>query len=345
MGPARAHWRLTMRTVAAPRCPVCGSEGVRAFDGLVDRLFGAPGEWSMKRCRGCGSLWLDPAPTPEALSVAYANYYTHRAVSEGAAPWWSRPSVRNLAAAHLGYPDGRRGRWSRAAALIAPHRVELALFSRLYLPRVPGGRLLDAGCGSGEQLAMMRSAGWRVQGLDIDPAAVRAARARGFEVFEGDLRAAPFSDHAFDAITMVHVLEHLQRPQEHIAAARRLLAPGGRLVIVTPNAASLGARRFGRAWRGLEPPRHIQVFTLSGLRRLLEQSGFAVERLRTSARAAASLWAVSAALRAAESGAVRIDQNTVRAGFAHRLLELVAHAACQAGASVGEELVAVAVHQ
>jgi SAM-dependent methyltransferase len=322
---------------------VCRSEGTRAFEGLVDRLFGAPGEWSMKRCRGCGSLWLDPAPTAETLSAAYTNYYTHRVAANSAVPWWSRPSIRDLAAARLGYPEGRMARWRAAAAWLAPHRVELALFSRLYLPHVPAGRLLDAGCGSGEQLAMMRSAGWRVQGLDVDPAAVRVARSRGFEVFEGDLCAAPFSDHAFDAITMVHVLEHLPRPQEHIAAARRLLAPGGRLVIVTPNAASLGARRFGRAWRGLEPPRHIQVFTPSGLRRLLERSGFVLERLRTSARAAASLWAVSAALRAAEIGARRLDQESVRAGFAHRFLEFVAHAACQAGAPIGEELIAVAV--
>jgi SAM-dependent methyltransferase len=332
-----------MRTVAAPYCPVCNLEGERAFEGLADRLFGAPGEWSMKRCRRCGSLWLDPAPAPETLSQAYANYYTHHSATEVAAPWWTRPSIRRLADAYLGDSDGRVSAWCSAAAALVPHRVELALFSRLYLPQVPAGRLLDVGCGAGEQLAMMHGAGWRVRGLDVDPAAVRAARSRGFDVFEGDLPAAPFSDHAFDAITMVHVVEHLVRPHEHIAAARRLLAPGGRLVIVTPNAGSLGARWFGRAWRGLEPPRHIQVFTPSGLRRLLEQAGFALERLRTSARAAASLWAVSAALRAAERGARRIDQDAVRAGFAHRLLEFAAHAACRAGAPIGEELVAVAV--
>jgi SAM-dependent methyltransferase len=336
---------MTMRTVAAPDCPACGSPGESAFDGLADRLYGAPGRWSMQRCRRCGSLWLDPAPDPETLSEAYASYYTHRPAPEGAAPWWARPALRDLAAARLGDRGGRLSRWRAAAAALAPHRVELALFSRLYLPQVAGGRLLDAGCGAGEQLAMMRSAGWRVQGLDVDPAAVRAARSRGFEVFEGDLRAAPFADRAFDAITMIHVVEHLVRPHEHVAAARRLLAPGGRLVIVTPNAASLGARRFGRAWRGLEPPRHLQVFTPAGLRRLLEPCGFALETLRASARAAASLWAQSAALRAAERDAGSVDQDAVRAGLAYRLLEFAAHAACRAGVPIGEELVAVALRR
>jgi SAM-dependent methyltransferase len=190
---------------------------------------------------------------------------------------------------------------------------------------------------------MMRSAGWDAQGLDVDAAAVRAARSRGFDVFEGDLLASPFAEGAFDAVTMIHVIEHLIRPQDHLAAAHRLLAPGGRLVIVTPNAASLGARWFGRAWRGLEPPRHIQVFTPAGLRSLLQHTGFEVEQLRTSARAAASLWSISAALRAAGREARRVDQDSVRPSFIYRLVELAAHVACRDGSLIGDEIVAVAV--
>jgi SAM-dependent methyltransferase len=334
---------MTMRTHSVPRCPVCGSGGDTAFQGLIDLLFGAPGQWSMRRCRGCGSLWLDPAPALESLGEAYADYYTHRPVKEGEQPWWDRPSVKRLAAGRLGYPAVSMSGWRSAVDFLLPHRVELALFSRLYLPFVADGRLLDVGCGAGEQLAMMRSAGWQARGLDVDAAAVRAARSRGFDVFEGDLLAAPFAESAFDAITMIHVVEHLIRPQDHFAAARRLLAPGGRLVIVTPNAASLGARWFGSAWRGLEPPRHIQVFTPAGLRSLLQHAGFEVERLRTSARSAASLWSISAALRAAAGGVRHVDQEAVRPSFLHRLLELAAHVACRGGSLSGDEIVAVAV--
>jgi SAM-dependent methyltransferase len=97
----------------------------------------------------------------------------------------------------------------------------------------------------------------------------------------------------YDAVVMAHVIEHVPDPTALVAEAHRVLQPGGRLVSVTPNARSAGHRAFGRAWRGLEPPRHLHVFTPESLRTVAVRGGFPEPGLRSSARIAAYLSAQS----------------------------------------------------
>ena len=119
--------------------------------------------------------------------------------------------------------------------------------------------------------------------------------------------------------------------------------PGGRLVIETPNASSWLHGRFEANWRGLEPPRHIQVFTRAALGRLARDCGFEVEDLSTTAKAASFFFGASNALaRARQQGTASED----RFGLLTQLLG-DAIAACEAGllmanADLGEELVLVA---
>ena len=89
---------------------------------------------------------------------------------------------------------------------------------------------------------------------------------------------------------MSHVVEHLPDPAESLRACRRLLAPGGWLVVATPNARSLGSRTLGRDWRGWEPPRHIHVFDPATLSQVVEAAGLRVRSLRTLSAAAYYVW-------------------------------------------------------
>ena len=70
---------------------------------------------------------------------------------------------------------------------------------------------------------------------------------------------------SFDAVIMSHVIEHVPQPRELLAECARLLKLGGRLVMLTPNAESFGLDYYGRCWRGLEPPRHLQIFSQPAL--------------------------------------------------------------------------------
>jgi 2-polyprenyl-3-methyl-5-hydroxy-6-metoxy-1,4-benzoquinol methylase len=249
-----------IRSRPCPNCYLCGERGELLYEDLSDRLFGAPGGWNFRRCRdlACGLLWLDPMPAEEDIGKAYAKYYTHINVPEhdGRLMWILR-LVHDLLL---------------SATLISGERKRLAF---MYLDGMSPGRVLDVGCGDGSRLARLRSLGWDVRGQEMDPeAASRASQSYGVQVHLGPLDEAGFDEGEFDAVAMNHVIEHVHDPVRLLAGCARLLRKGGTLIAVTPNAESCGHKRFGSAWRGLEPPRHIHLFSQRGLRQLAGRAGF-----------------------------------------------------------------------
>ena len=113
-------------------------------------------------------------------------------------------------------------------------------FKAMYLRVRFGARLLEIGCGSGRQLEFLRQLGWRVEGLDLDPVAVKVASARGLTVHTGSLKEQNFPDQYFDAVVSSHVIEHVHDPIGLLRECGRVLRPGGKLVVITPNTASWG---------------------------------------------------------------------------------------------------------
>lgn len=159
------------------------------------------------------------------------------------------------------------------------------------------GHLLDVGCGDGSFLISMKQLGWNVAGVELDRKAVSIAREKGLEIFHGSLGEAKFSNKHFDAITMNHVIEHVSDPVELLKECRRVLKPGGKLVVTTPNIKSLGHLVFNEDWRGLEVPRHITLFSPKALRTCVERAGIDVESLRTASWSAQWMWAASSLIR------------------------------------------------
>jgi SAM-dependent methyltransferase len=100
------------------------------------------------------------------------------------------------------------------------------------------------------------------------------ATKNGLDVALGSLEQQCYPSEHFDAVTLSHVIEHVPDPVGTLVECARLLKKGGKLVIATPNNASLGHRLFGRNWRGLEPPRHLHIFSPQSLRRTLGMAGF-----------------------------------------------------------------------
>ena len=337
-----------MRKLAQPHCPVCQSSGGEAYALLRDRLFGAPDSWRMVRCANgaCGMYWLDPAPAPEDLPVAYRGYYTHSQPDEGLRGEGFRFNVRNaFLTRRLGYP-GRESLGTRLASLLVPltsERTQSWLYTYFYLPWVKDGRLLEIGCGSGWQLARMKQAGWITKGLDFDPEAARAARERGLDVEVGDVRDLGLAANSFDAIVMAHVLEHVFDPVGLLTECARLLKPGGRLVSITPNGRSLGHRYFKESWRGLEPPRHIAIFTIAGIGLACARAGLLVERIDVTARDAANLLHVSQGIRRAR-GETQVRRPTFghRPPWKARVAAWIERTAIGAGFPIGEEMVLTA---
>lgn len=92
---------------------------------------------------------------------------------------------------------------------------------------------------------------------------------------------------------MTHLIEHVHDPVGLLKECLRVLKPGGSLVAITPNVESLGHKVFRESWRGLEPPRHLQLFSLRTLRTCTERAGLQINRLYTTARGARSMWVAS----------------------------------------------------
>ena len=264
---------------AVTACPVCGG-GHRGilYAGLRDRAFRvAPGSWTLVRCKGCRSAYLDPRPNPQTMELAYRSYYTHGSTTPPPAVGRLRQGLANdYRHARWGYAQGPTIPGGRFIPLVAPSRGAIVAREVRDLPATPGGRLLDVGCGSGAFLIYMAALGWRAEGVDPDPAAVAGAREAGLRVTQGTLADVDPGEHAgaFDAVTLSHVIEHLHDPADNLRRINHLLRPGGLLWIATPNLEALGLRRFGRDWLGLDPPRHLVLFTRASLEQLVRSEGF-----------------------------------------------------------------------
>ena len=278
-----------IRTEPRPNCYMCGATGGRLYGGLKDDLYGAPGEWSLSICQDpdCGLIWLDPIPMAGDIHKAYRSYYTHggmappqtilHRIHEAATRGYLRKTLGYtqiigppwypllMPMIHL-HPGGSQEVESKVIFLRAP---------------APGSRLLDVGCGSGELLARMRSLGWTVEGVDFDERAVEMARKLGLNVRLGALNEQSYQADSFDAIHLGHVIEHVFDPLELLSHCHDLLRPHGQLVILTPNSSSWGHLHFGKDWRGLEPPRHIHIFSVSNLTSLVQKAGFEIVQTRS----------------------------------------------------------------
>ena len=132
-------------------------------------------------------------------------------------------------------------RWSDGPA----YRGEIEAFGDWLVPR-PGERFLDVGCGPGASLRWLEDRGAAAVGVDVSEAWRRACAVR--PVVQADARALPFRTGTFDGALLMHVFAHLADVAAALAEIRRVLAPGGRLGVVTPNRLFLRSIRLRPRW-------------------------------------------------------------------------------------------------
>jgi 2-polyprenyl-3-methyl-5-hydroxy-6-metoxy-1,4-benzoquinol methylase len=255
---------------------------VLLYEGLTDNLFSAPGTWTLKKCSelGCGTIWLDPMPIADDLSLAYIDYYTHGEHS-------SRSLKLEIAKrVYRSFVD--------IFLMLGNVTAERKRAALMFLGDQAPASLLDIGCGQGSFLGLMAKRGWAVMGVDFDAAAVEAAhRLYGVDVRVGTVDTMIATGIRFDVVTASHVIEHVPDPIAFLSKCRSLLRPGGRMILRTPNVDSIGHRRYRRHWRGLEPPRHLHLFTLAALKACALKAGFKRARCFTTSVGAEGIWIAS----------------------------------------------------
>ena len=158
-----------------------------------------------------------------------------------------------------------------------------------YLSRlVAGKRVLDVGV-VGHVAELHAESNWMhgaiaksaksCLGVDILPEEVAKLKARGFNVMLRDITAEPL-DETFEVIVCGEVIEHLGSPAGLFKAAFKMLAPGGRLVLTTPNPYSDTNVRDAFRGRFDESVDHVTLFVPSGIAELAEREGLALDAYR-----------------------------------------------------------------
>jgi len=237
-------------------CPACGSSS-------HTEALSREHQYELVRCRDCGMLFTQSVQTTEAKILHYDQLARERIDTTSA-----------LSPAHYG---------------LANQIKSVGLYERVlqYVVKMtPQGdvNFVDVGCAGGLFLLAAQSIDgyhcgvpprFNVRGISIDPRErSETERNVGCPVLFPEEAAAAWAGWA-DAVTLMNVLEHVSAPFELLCQLRRILRPGGLLLIDVPNNAVVSLRgQLLRRWPALDLGEHINHFAPSTLDRLLIRSGF-----------------------------------------------------------------------
>jgi 2-polyprenyl-3-methyl-5-hydroxy-6-metoxy-1,4-benzoquinol methylase len=248
-------------------CPLCGSSSSYDFSGRNVLIRSDMTRYDYYKCDACSLFFLQPMLDQEALGNLYPENYVE------ADDLLRQKTVNPLKLAQLKLHHGYTHLRTHPMALLLAKIISPLHRSDRSIDFLPGGKLLDVGCGNGRYLRSMRALGWLVRGVEFNQQSVEFCLGTHLDVHCGDLASAHFSADSFDVITVRHVIEHIPAPHEFMAELTRILKPGGRLVIETPNFSSLGWGIFGAKWYATGIPYHVMLFSQGNLALLARKHG------------------------------------------------------------------------
>lgn len=317
---------------ATDQCPLCKSGAEMAFENVSDGVYGVPGEWNLRRCssQACGAVYLDAQLMQKEVASFYTEYSTHAApVTQGTRGLKAKyqDAIAYAWMKYYSYPRKRRfGLISRLLGGLlhaVPYFRQVIQRRVFWLEGQENGRVAEIGFGNAATLIRLKSLGWKVAGLEMDQHCVEAAKQFGVDARLGAIESGLLEPGGFDAIAGSHVIEHVPDPKAFTSAAFDALKPGGKLILVTPNCSSIGARFFGESWRGLEVPRHLVLHSPESLNALLEEEGFDVQEIFPTSHSG-FIWQQSVELQLGRKVSPRQNLTTVAFNLVAALIYIIA---------------------
>lgn len=234
-------------------CLACGSSRLQFWAKAKDvEYHSVENEFSYYRCLDCHALSIDPVPDDRLAEIYPPTYYSF-----------------------VGDTSSVLERIKQSL----DRRMFRSLFRDLQKDQLSA---LDVGGGSGWLLTQAKYVEPRLKKtvvVDIDKTAEEAARAAGHAFFLGRIENFT-SSCQFDLVLMLNLIEHVRNPVDVLSKIDDLLAPGGRILIKTPNYDSLDARIFRHhCWGGYHCPRHWVLFTPESFECAVRQAGLRVIKL------------------------------------------------------------------
>ena len=240
------------------QCCICESNDTEPVGAGKDFEYNSSADTFLAmRCNTCGLVYLNPRPHISGFERIYpANYHAF-----------------DFSEKEFGFV----------------YKIRCGLEAKRLLSYCKGlpaeARILDVGCGDGFHLRLLRQYGnksWKLEGIDFDKRAVEMAKKSGLNVYRGSIESIELPQNTYDLAFMIQTIEHLEKPGEVLQTIRKLLKPGGKLVIVTDNTDALDFRFFKRHyWGGYHFPRHWCLFNRNSLTKLAKKTNFEVASLGT----------------------------------------------------------------
>lgn len=238
-------------------CPLCGHPDTQ-------RIFARTAYqqvWHLARCSFCGLHFTDPAPTEFQMRGFYeGDYHTE---------------LQNPAFMDRAFSP----KYRRYLNMVRPHLSADAT-------------TLDVGCATGLFPKMLKDAGYRAEGIELNSASAAWGRENyRVPIQEGLLDDLLLSSRKFDLLSMTDVLEHTLSPPADVRKVHSLLNAGGHFLVTFPDILSPSSRylralsrSIGRewAWTTCHIPQHTWEFTYATALRLFTQGGFELVAFRRS---------------------------------------------------------------
>jgi SAM-dependent methyltransferase len=234
------------------KCQICNSKNIAKIFTYQDRHYLTIDEkFDIWQCNECHLLFLNPMPNMEELMSYYPkSYYSYEKKIKN--NMWKENLVKLLK--------------------VEPSDLD-------NIPITNNRRVLDFGCGSGWSLDLYKEKGFTTYGLDLDRDAIIAAEHNGHLMSGVDLLSTKYDSSFFDFIRSNHSMEHITNPVETVREFHRILKNKGRLFIAVPNTNSLSRSIFGKYWYYTGVPYHTYNYRFSNLKILLENNGFAIQKV------------------------------------------------------------------
>jgi SAM-dependent methyltransferase len=228
-------------------CPLCGDASLGRVLAVPDYYQFKAGEFCLDECTGCGHIFQNPRLSLDGLNYYYGDFY------DGL---------------------GEQGLESVFAYSAEPYYARARMLGAATTP----DNWLDVGTGHGHFCCAARDIlpATRFDGLDlsesIDEAVRRGWVDRGFRGLFPEM--AEELAGRYDVVSMSHYLEHTRDPRAEIAAAARVLKPGGHLLIEVPDPACRTGRLMGRFWLPWFQPQHQHFVSVENLSKVFQEEGF-----------------------------------------------------------------------
>lgn len=223
------------------KCNLCSGKNFGVFLPAYIRSKGLTGKYILLKCKNCGLVFLSPQPNWKELTKHYPESY------------------------YLESSGNNNSLFS----------VLMRKFDKMNrgIIIVPGGRLLDVGCGNGDFLSKIKQCGMDVFGIEPGTYGHMICKARGLNVVNSFLENSGFPDSFFDVVTVNHVLEHTPDPKKTLSYIKRILKPSGVAIIQIPNLWSFAFLISHKYYIHLDVPRHLFHFTQQTLEAYAKDAG------------------------------------------------------------------------